>query len=1118
MLRLITGPKGSGKTHKAHEILGECVKNKGSAMLIVPKQFTFESDKGILHLLGPRLACEVEVLSFTRLSHIAVQQYGGITKPLLKGGSRLILMSFAIEGVKDSLQTFSRHSNEISLVKKMLSEVDRLKNEGITPEQLEAAADNINDRLLCRKIREIALIYRSFEAIVSQNHFDDADLLKKVYDILSPTDFFKDKTIVIDGFSSFSFYELKLIELMLSDAKDVYVTLCTDEPYSDSMLSVFACVNKTVRKLRLLAGNMGIDTDEIRLSVNESEHKAKDILHLCENIYAPVSKPYNDDVSNVVTVKAPVPAQECDFVARKIKQLIREEKYRCRDIAIVYRSGDEYEKLMRESLKKYGVPLFEDKRQPVINQPLVCFVRSLLSIISEGVSTDSILRYLKTGLTGLSVQEISDIENYVFMWDIDGKKWLSEWKDNPDGFGYEMNEKRKEKLDYINAIRQKITAPVVKLKEQMGHTADKQAIKDIYNYLKDNSVDKRLMEYAIALEEKGLNDLAVEQEQIWDILVETFDELAQAIGDMNVKTRVLGELFDLVIADKSLGKLPDGFDEVYICTADRILTKKAEVVFVLGMNEGVFPLNCKEEGLIFFKEKAKLSKCGIDLSESPKELTAAERFLVYACFAAAQEKLFICYSSTASSGEKLTKSEVVTMTERILGTVKEYDTLSTDVEQLIESEKAAFELMASRWHMKDGKSLALKEYFSGKNEYSGRIESIKRALDGKNFAFENKSKAKELFGKNLYLSASQLEVYGNCPFMYFCRYGLFAKKRQSARLDPAQSGTVVHYVLENILGKYKGRQFLELSGEQLDEQIKYYLNEYIDKNMGGSEDKAERFNYLYFRMHKILSAVLERLVAEFSEGDFEPCDFELCIDEKGDVKPAVIKLKDGSVQLRGVIDRVDKMDLDGARYIRVVDYKTGVKEFLLSDVMSGLNMQMLLYLMSIWKNGSGFYENIIPSGVLYFPARISPYAVSRQLSEEEKRDKRFTAGKMSGMLIGDEEIVAHMEKDMAGRFIPAKIDARSKKLRGNFISVMQLEKLGKKMDEIIAGMGNSLHDGIIPAKPAFGPGHSETCTYCDYKDICMKEDPEFRYIPKMNHEESIRVLMGGEDGEQKLDK
>lgn len=1118
MLNFITGPKGSGKTEKAHEILGERVKRGDNAMLIVPKQFTFESDKGILHLLGPRLACEVEVLSFTRLSHIAREKYGGITKPILEGGSRLIMMSIAIESVKHELRVFAKHTNEISLVTKLLQQVDEMKQNGVEPEELERVADGLKDKELARKICEIALVYRSFQAVVSESWFDDADLLKRVYEILSATDFFKGKTIAVDGFSSFSFYEIKLIELMISQAKDVYVTLCSDDITDCSMLSAFSCINKTARKLRLTAGNMGAGIGEVISLKRKKDFSSDDISFLHDNLYAPLFAPYTENSENVCIVGCATPQQECDYTARKIKQFIRKDEYRCRDIAVVYRSGEEYEALMRESLKKYDVPHFEDKRQPVINQPLIRCVSNILSLCSEGFVTDYIFRYLKTGLTSFGVKEIAEIENYVFMWDIDGSKWFSEWKNNPDGFGFEMNEERSRRLEDINETRRRIIEPLSALKDKMRDVTGKDAVRCLYEFIRHNEIDIRLKEYALMLEEQGLNELAIEQEQVWDILMESFDEMAGAIGERNVKPQRFCELFTLVMADKSLGKLPDGFDEVYICTADRILTKSAKVVFVLGMNEGVFPMTHKENGLMFFKERAQLSELGVELSQSVKELTAAERFLVYSSFAACEEKLFVSYSLSSSSGEKLTKSEAVTMIQNILPFCTNEDATEQKIEQLIESEKSAFEIMASRWHENDGKSLSLKKYFSEKAEYKDKIDSISRAVDGKDFAFEDKNKARELFGTNMYLSASQLEVYGNCPFMYFCRYGLQAKKRLSARLDPAQSGTVVHYVLENILKKHKGKDFLALSDEQIKTEISYYLNEYIDTNMGGSRDKQERFNYLFFRMEKILSCIFERLIAEFSEGDFEPCDFELMIDEKGAVKPAVIHLQNGSVQLRGVIDRVDKMDLEGKRYIRVVDYKTGAKEFLLSDVLSGLNMQMLLYLMSIWKNGTGFYEDVVPSGVLYFPAKINPYAVSRLDSEEQKRDKRFTAGRMNGMLVGDDKIFSRMEKDLAGRFIPAKIDSRSKKLKGNFISVSQLKKLGEKMDETIIRMGNSLHDGLIPARPASGPGHSETCTYCDFADVCLKDKPDYRYIPKMNHEESIRQLMGGEDGEQKLDE
>ena len=339
MLNFITGPKGSGKTEKAHEILGERVKCGENAMLIVPKQFTFESDKGILHLLGPRLACEVEVLSFTRLSHIALEKYGGITKPILQGGSRLIMMSLALEAVKDKLRVFAKHTNEISLVTKLLQQIDEMKQSGVEPEELEKAAESLKDKELSRKINEIALVYRSFQAVVSESWFDDADLLKRVYEILSVTDFFKDKTIAIDGFSSFSFYEIKLIELMISKAKNVYITLCSDDITDTGMLSAFSHINTTARKLRLMAGNMGADMGEIISLERKNNFSSCDISYLHDNLYSPLVTPYTEKSKNVCISTCANPQQECDNAARKIKQFIRKGEYRCRDIAVVYRSG-----------------------------------------------------------------------------------------------------------------------------------------------------------------------------------------------------------------------------------------------------------------------------------------------------------------------------------------------------------------------------------------------------------------------------------------------------------------------------------------------------------------------------------------------------------------------------------------------------------------------------------------------------------------------------------------------------------------------------------------------------------------------------------------------------------
>ena len=285
--------------------------------------------------------------------------------------------------------------------------------------------------------------------------------------------------------------------------------------------------------------------------------------------------------------------------------------------------------------------------------------------------------------------------------------------------------------------------------------------------------------------------------------------------------------------------------------------------------------------------------------------------------------------------------------------------------------------------------------------------------------------------------------------------------------------------------------------------------------MGGQSDKTKRFHYLYNRTLKILKVIVARLSCEFSESDFEPCDFELKIDRDGDIKPFKIMLDDGYIELRGIIDRVDKMDKNDKRYIRVVDYKTGAKSFSLSDVLGGLGMQMLLYLVSIWRNGKEHYGGeIIPSGVLYLPARFEPYAAGRDDSAQEISRKKLAGGKMDGMILDDGNVIEGMDRSRTGQFIPITINKRTGGLSGTFINLEQLGKLSKRMDETMKKMGDCLHEGKIPAKPVYGKNHGDTCQYCDYKSVCMRQPgDEVRYLQSLTHSQCLNILDGGETDE-----
>lgn len=1116
MLHFITGKKQSGKTTLAHRILQKAVSENKSTMLIVPKQYTFESDKKILSLLGPKDASEVEVLSFSRLVNTAMSRYGGIKKPIAKEGARVIFMSLAIESLCDKLTVFSKHKNDFALVTKLLSCVDEMKRVGVSSDELLECSEKIADKTLKAKLNETALVYATYEALLSESRFDDADVLTEMAKVLSETDFFIDKTVVLDGFSEFSFGEMKLIEVMLKQCENVYITLCTDNIFSEDILGPFASVTKTAKGLMRMAKKLSVNCGEPMLTEENGRVYPEDISFLEKNIFELSPEEYEGESRSITITESPDIYKECDAVARKIKSFLREEKYRCRDISVVYRDGDSYERLMKASFKKYGIPYFEDKRQPIENQPLISLVKSLFDLSSDGFQSDSVYRFLKTGLLGASADHIALCENYTFAWDINGSKWQSEWTANPEGFQGELGQREKETLKTINALRENTVSLVQSFRESVKDETGKGITERLYRFLVDNKVGEELRSYALKLQDEGHFELALEQEQVWDVLMEVLDEIAGALGERKISLKRYSEIFELIVSSKSLGKLPDGFDEVSVLGADRVSTRHSKVVFALGLNAGAFPLQQPSNGFFSIREKERMDEVGVSAGDSVKDFISKEKFILYSTLFSATERLFLSYITASSDSEKLKESECIRTVRKIFPEITTVKTAEEDEESLIESEKAAFELMAEKWHENSPKAEALKKYFRNRPEYAKRLEAIERATDEKNFSFNDSEKATRLFGKNMVFSASQMEVYYKCPFMYFCKYGVYAKPRLKVRLDPAQSGTIVHYCLEEILGKYKGREFLKLTDEEIREEIRSHLRKYIDENMGGSENKTDRFNYLYMRTDKILRHLMDRILAEFTSSDFEMCAFELKIGKNGDVEPIEIKLDDGSVQIKGFVDRVDKLDLDGRRYIRVIDYKTGAKEFVLSDVLYGLNMQMLLYLVSIIRSKEGFYKDSVPAGVLYFPANIKPVATERSDDTALRKKKIYSLSKMNGMLVGDEEIIGRMDKEKEGLFLPAKFDTKGA-LKGNFISVQQFEKLGRYMDNLIKEMGDSIHEGKIPALPALGPNHSTTCEWCDYNEVCLREKGEYRYIDNLKHDDALRIISGGESCENEVD-
>ena len=1129
MLHFILGRAGSGKTTTVHTLLEDYVRaGWQDLILLVPEQYSFYSERAMLERLGAKGAGSVEVLSFSRLAHSVFRLYGGKSGRAIDDAGRAILMSLALDSVGDSLEVYGRHRQSPAVISEMLGLSTELKQGAIAPGEMMDVSDRMQDCLLKKKTREIALVLSAYEALVARSFFDGQDELSNLYDTLLDHVFFAGKVVVIDAFRGFTGQELKVLERILAQSESVYMTLCTDSLYAPAGdTGVFAHTKRTANQIMDIAKKRGIQVAKPlflpvegtggKAAIGDTRHKNEALTALERGLYNPEAVAYEALTDAVTLTAAGDIISECEFVALTIKRLLREEALRCRDIAVIARTAETYEAPLKSALKKCEVPVFIDKRQPIVTQPLIVLVRSAAEIAANGFSLDAVMRCLKTGLAGFAVEDVSMLENYALLWNINGNRWLRAWDAHPGGYGSELTDTDREFLKSLNRLREQVTAPLSKLHGSFENADGQSAATAIFDYLQDVSAGQNLKNLAIALEDEGEPVLALEQERLWDDLMEVLDSVAAALKDKKLNAKRFRELFDLVIATRSLGSIPQGLDEITIGSAGRIRTASPKVVFVVGANEGVFPRTPVSTGILNDLERQELIELGLAVADPAEFKIMEERFIAYTALSSASEQLFVSYARKDLAGAALSASDLVTQVKRLLPGCIKKDTVDIPAMDYVEGVRPAFELTAKLWNKGDSLYATLRAYFNGREDYKNKLEAFDRAVDQKPFEIRDKETAAALFGKNMYISASRVENFYKCAFSYFCKYGLKAEPRKIAELDPMQKGTILHYVLQRLLEKYPGKQIVALTKEQRLAEIKAIMDAYAQEKMGGMQGKEKRFEYLYNRLAAILAEVVNRLVRELENSSFEPVNFELAIDIDGDIPLYEIMLENGGVlKIKGSVDRVDLMLKDGKSYIRVVDYKSSGKKFVLSETLEGVNMQMLIYLFAIWHNGGELYGDVVPAGVLYMPTNAPAANLGRNASLEEIEAEKIKNSRMSGMLLNNMDVVIGMENDGEGIFIPAKL--KNDALEGSLITLEEMGKLKTRVDGMISKMAHSLHRGEIPAYPAATDLMHPACIYCDYGPVCGRDSSTpLRFISKLSHEDALRIIDGEGGGTYEVD-
>lgn len=1110
MLNIIYGKSGSGKTAYISSLIEKYVKESDKqAVYIVPEQFSFSSERKMLEVLGPVHCNKVEiVMSFTHIADSVFKLYGANNLPSLSNSAKSIIMSLALDGVSDHLEIYSNKYQYASFIKDLVSLSSELRQGAISEEILTAAEEKIEDELLKKKLSEIKLIFSLYESMIDGKFYDPDDKLTVLARTLDEFRFFEDKIVFIDGFVGFTEQEYKIIEKILLQSSQVYVGICTDSLFADKKdFSVFTPTQKTLGKLFSLAKKNNIPVSN---GINVvSKHYKTDEIEFIQNEFLQSESSFERNCENIKILSAKNKIEECDYVACEVKRCLK-QGFRARNIAVVSRNSEEYDSYMKSALMKCGVPVFFDKRSPVINQPLCAFIGFAVDIAVNAINSENIFGLLKTGVTGIDYEDISELENYCFMWNIKQKDWKNGFTQSPYGFGENFNDDVEIKLEKLNSLRRKIVAPLMKFVSKIKDGTDGKTFgESVYKLLCDFCAQENLKKIAIEFEENSESEMAILQERVWDSVMSILNDIANIVSDKKKSASQLATILNIAFLSEDLGNLPQGLDEIIVGDVLRTRMDEPEIVFVLGVNDNVFPIYNQSSSTFSEKEREILAGVGLDISNSLEDNYFEERLLGYKVFSCAKKKLYVSYSRNELNGKELSQSEFVDELERLFPGSEQIDLSKLDAEDFVESGETAYRMMAEKWRDNDEFSSAVKEAFKNREEYSSLLKALEKLSGEKNIRIENPENALKLFGKNMYVSPSKVELYYKCAFEYFCRYALKVNKLEKSIIDPRKRGSIVHYALEKLIKIYSIDALANMQESELRRAIKSILLTYSEECFGGLENKSKRFISQYTSFERNVFKLIKRLIDEFSNCEFVPVDFELNVDRNAEISPREIPISSGGViMVRGQIDRVDSFKNDECNYIRIVDYKTGGKDFVLSDVFEGLNMQMLIYLFSIWDNGRERYGNVVPAGILYMPSKDSMVKAKKEMIGEEIEKLHNKQAKMKGAILNNTIVIEAMNE----KYSPVSI-GKTGNPTGDILSLKQFEKLKEKVDENLKNMAEELLKGNINPFPVYGKEYDKTCEYCDYKDICnIENDDKKREIEKLKFKDAKKLL--GEEEEE----
>ena len=1101
-LKFIFGPSGSGKSQFLYNrIVEESEAHpERQFIVLVPEQFTMQTQKDLVAAHPAHGIMNIDVLSFARLAYRVFEETGGGQLPVLDDeGKNLVLRKIAgdFEGELKVLRGNMKKPGYISEVKSVISEFTQYDvGEEEICRVMETAGEDSN--LSC-KLEDILKLYLGFSEYLDKKYITKEELLDVLSREIGKSEILKDSTVALDGFTGFTPVQNRLLRELMRCCREVVVTVIMDErenPFSyRSPYQLFALSKHMVSSLSDIA-------KEEKIAVEEPEYlygkpvrfEGNDALSFLErNIFRCGREAFGREQEAVSVRGARNPREEAFAAAGEIRALVRERKYRFRDIGVIASDMDVYGDYLEEAFAAYDIPAFMDHKRSILLNSFVEYVRSLLNMAEQGFTYESVFRFLRTGLSGIDYEDTCVLENYVIGLGIKGyKKWQCRWERLLKGMDAED-------LRRLNRLRtqfvEKVDGFVFVLKQRQKTVRD--ITEALYEFMVREELQLKLKRQEEMFLAEGELALAKEYAQVYRILMELLDKFVELLGDEAVSLKEYGKLLDAGLSEARVGVIPPSVDQLVAGDVQRTRLKDIKALIFIGANDAYLPGALLRTGLLSERDRERFQKEKISLAPGGKEQAYIQKFYLYMNLTKPSERLSVYFSKVSPEGKSMRPSYLIQEIRRLYPLLAVSDEEGRPLRDRELTEDMGMDLLIKgfqgreltdrgwqelyAWYLRDPRLKERAERLLLAGYYSRPSDGLTREV------------AERLYGKDFEDSITRIERFSACAFAHFLTYGLNLREREEYEFQAVDLGIICHSALEAFSKRLQRENigWTELSDElrrqYIDESVEEAAADYGNLVLSSSERNA----YMVVRMKRMLERTVWALAKQLSAGDFEPAAYEF-------------RFKNGK------IDRIDTCEDGNKVYVKVMDYKTGSRAFDVVALYHGLQLQLMVYMDAALGEQERRHPGMeaVPAGVFYY--RLSDPVVDK--GEEDTEAAVLKELKPDGLINLQDEVLEHLDRRREGESlaVPIKYNKNG-----------SLSKTSKAVpeEEFRLMMGHALkkietaHQEILMGETVAAPyrrGTESGCDYCGYRHVCGFDlkVPGYRYrdIGKMSKEEAVAAM------------